>query len=171
MYTACSPNWTTTGGGGMSRKLTILACAAIAAASLPGAVRAQQRPTEPDWPLPMNTNPLLGYVILNQNEIRTGNGMTIYRVDGEGWYDGNLKRLTVSSETNKRASDCTRAHPLGKRRADILQAIFKVRSTKAAICPPPNKLFRRCLIAPAKPVRAVALPSSSSHPGSPEHLQ
>ena len=82
----------------MSRKLAIMAYAAIAAALLPGTVLAQQQPTEPSWPQPMNTNPMLGYAILNQNEIRTGNGAATYRWDGAGWYGGNLSRVWFSSE-------------------------------------------------------------------------
>ena len=81
----------------MSRKLAIMAYAAIAAASLPGTVLAQQQPTEPGWPQPMNTNPLLSFAILNQNEIRTGSGAAAYRWDGEGWYGGNLSRVWFSS--------------------------------------------------------------------------
>ena len=83
----------------MNRTMAITACvAAVAAALLPGTVLAQQQPTEPGWPQPMNTNPLLGYAILNQNEVRTGNGATTYRWDGEGWYGGNLSRVWFSSE-------------------------------------------------------------------------
>jgi len=83
----------------MNGKTTLRAsAAALVALLLPITAFAQQKPTEPGWPQPMNTNPLLGYAILNQNEIRIGNGTTTYRWDGEGWYGGNVNRAWFTSE-------------------------------------------------------------------------
>lgn len=72
---------------------------ALAAAWLPVVAFAQQ-PNKPGWPNAMNNDPLLGYAILNQNEIRTGNGTTTYRWDGEGWYGGNINRAWFKTEGN-----------------------------------------------------------------------
>lgn len=77
-----------------------LAIALAVLSLLPAAAFAQQQPTKPGWPMPMNNNPLLGYAILNQNELRTGNGNTTYRWDGEGWYGGNLNRAWFATEGN-----------------------------------------------------------------------
>ncbi|MDE2464959.1 MAG: copper resistance protein B [Alphaproteobacteria bacterium] len=57
-----------------------------------------QGPSEPGWPQPMNNDPILGYAILHQNELRIGSGLTAYRWDGEGWYGGNINRAWFSSE-------------------------------------------------------------------------
>ncbi|MGH8227006.1 MAG: copper resistance protein B [Steroidobacteraceae bacterium] len=82
-----------------------LGASATAAALLllPAIAVAQQQPTEPGWPLPIQNNPILGYASLNQNELRIGDGTT-YRWDGEGWYGGNLNRLWVKSEGNLETS-------------------------------------------------------------------
>ena len=82
--------------GGIAMKAFAIA---LVASLLPVAAFAQQ-PTEPGWPNAMNNNPLLGYAILNQNELRTGNGATTYRWDGEGWYGGNINRAWFTSEGN-----------------------------------------------------------------------
>lgn len=66
----------------------------------PAAAIAQQQSTEPGWPQTMNNNPMLGYFILNQNELRMGSGDNTYRWDGEGWYGGNLNRVWLSTEGN-----------------------------------------------------------------------
>jgi copper resistance protein B len=65
---------------------------------LPMAGRAGQQPTQPGWPQPVNNDRWFGYGILNQNEIRTGQGQSIYRWDGEGWYGGNLNRAWFKTE-------------------------------------------------------------------------
>lgn len=64
---------------------------------LPVAAQAQQQPTEPGWPQPMDSDGAYGYALLNQNELRFGDS-TSYRWDGEGWYGGDLDRLWVKSE-------------------------------------------------------------------------
>lgn len=69
------------------------------AALLPVPLAAQQQPTQPEWPQPMSGDQPMGYAILNQNELRIGNG-TSYRWEGEGWYGGTLDRLWVKSEGN-----------------------------------------------------------------------
>jgi len=84
----------------MSNNIIARACltALFMTGLLPAAAHAQQQPTEPGWPQPMNNNPLFGYAILNQNELRMGDGDTTYRWSGEGWYGGNLNRAWFSSE-------------------------------------------------------------------------
>lgn len=86
----------------MMTKLTVKAVLAglSLAVLLPAYAVAQQQPSEPGWPQPMNNNPLLGYAILNQNELRTGNGNDTYRWEGEGWYGGNLNRAWFKTEGN-----------------------------------------------------------------------
>lgn len=59
---------------------------------------AQQQPTEPGWPQPVQNNMSFWKVLLNQNELRTGNGVTTYRWDGEAWYGGNLNQIWFRSE-------------------------------------------------------------------------
>ena len=66
---------------------------------LPLSALAQQ-PTEPGWPQPMHNDRAFGYAILNQNELRTGNGRGTYRWEGEGWYGGNINRAWFKSEGN-----------------------------------------------------------------------
>ena len=65
---------------------------------LPAAAIAGQQPTEPGWPQAMNNNRLFGYGILDQNELRTGQGQSLYRWEGEGWYGGNLNRAWFKTE-------------------------------------------------------------------------
>ncbi len=69
----------------------------ILAALLPALAFAQQQPSEPGWPQPIENDRLFGYAMLNQNEVRVGDG-TAYRWDGEAWYGDNLNRLWVKSE-------------------------------------------------------------------------
>lgn len=57
-----------------------------------------QGPTEPGWPQPMSTDPHIGYVILHQNELRVGNGLSLYRWDGEVYYGGTINRAWFTSE-------------------------------------------------------------------------
>lgn len=59
-----------------------------------------QKPTQPGWPQPVENNRSFGYARLNQNELRTGNGVSTYRWEGEGWYGGNLNRAWFKSEGN-----------------------------------------------------------------------
>lgn len=84
----------------MSSRRALMAFVIALAASLPPFAACAQQPTEPGWPNAMNTNPLLGYAILHQNEIRTGTGTTVYRWDGEGWYGGNINRAWFKTEGN-----------------------------------------------------------------------
>lgn len=65
---------------------------------LPVAAKAGQQPTQPGWPQPVANDRWFGYGILNQNELRTGQGQSIYRWDGEGWYGGNLNRAWLKTE-------------------------------------------------------------------------
>jgi copper resistance protein B len=65
---------------------------------LPMAVKAGQQPTQPGWPQPVENDRRFGYGILNQNELRTGGGQSVYRWEGEGWYGGNLNRAWFKSE-------------------------------------------------------------------------
>jgi Uncharacterized protein involved in copper resistance len=44
--------------------------------------------------------PLISYAMLNQNEWRTGDGVSTYRWEGEGWYGGNINRAWFKSEGN-----------------------------------------------------------------------
>ena len=72
--------------------------AALASALiLPIAAQAQQQPTEPGWPQPVQNNRSFGYAILNQNEFRVGNP-DAYRWEGEGWYGNDFNRLWLKSE-------------------------------------------------------------------------
>lgn len=79
----------------MMKKITI---PLMIASLLPVAARAGQKPTEPGWPQPVANDRFFGYGILNQNEIRTGQGQSIYRWDGEGWYGDNVNRTWLKSE-------------------------------------------------------------------------
>ena len=73
---------------------------AIALGTLLPAVVSAQQPTEPGWPQPMNNDRSFGYAILNQNELRTGDGHNTYRWAGEGWYGGNINRAWFKTEGN-----------------------------------------------------------------------
>lgn len=64
---------------------------------LPIAAHAQQQPSEPGWPQPVQNNRSLGYAILNQNELRAGSPDS-YRWEGEAWYGDDFDRLWVRSE-------------------------------------------------------------------------
>lgn len=89
----------------MRVKLALNASAvAVALLLLSEIAAAQQQPTEPGWPLPLNNNPVLGYASLNQNELRLGSDTT-YRWDGEGWYGGNVNRLWFKSQGNFETSN------------------------------------------------------------------
>lgn len=76
---------------------TLLATAGLSVASL---AQAQQKPTQPGWPQPVENNRAFGYAALNQNELRTGNGNSTYRWEGEGWYGGNVNRAWFKAEGN-----------------------------------------------------------------------
>jgi len=65
---------------------------------LPMAVKAGQQPTQPGWPQPVENDRWFGYGILHQNELRTGEGESLYRWDGEGWYGDNLNRAWFKSQ-------------------------------------------------------------------------
>jgi copper resistance protein B len=64
------------------------------------AAEAGQQPSQPGWPQVMNNDRWYGYGILNQNELRLGDGQSSYRWDGEGWYGGNLNRAWFKTEGN-----------------------------------------------------------------------
>jgi copper resistance protein B len=65
---------------------------------MPSLVAAGQQPTEPGWPQPMNNDRSFGYAILDQNELRSGDGRNAYRWEGEGWYGGNIDRAWFKTE-------------------------------------------------------------------------
>lgn len=65
--------------------------------TLPIAAQAQQQPTEPGWPQPIQNNRSFGYAALNQNELRVGNA-DAYRWEGEGWYGNDFNRLWLKTE-------------------------------------------------------------------------
>lgn len=65
---------------------------------LPAVAWAGQQPTEPGWPQPVENNRWFGYGILNQNEVRSGEGQSTYRWDGEAWYGDNPNRAWVKTE-------------------------------------------------------------------------
>lgn len=67
---------------------------------LPMTAVAQQQPTEPGWPQPIHNNLMYSYAKLSQNELRTGNGDSTYRWEGEGWYGGNINRAWFKTEGN-----------------------------------------------------------------------
>jgi copper resistance protein B len=64
----------------------------------PAIALGQQQPTEPGWPQPVNNEQTFGYASLDQNEIRTGDGLTTYRWDGEGWWGDDINRAWFKSE-------------------------------------------------------------------------
>jgi copper resistance protein B len=79
----------------MLRKITIIPMLALL---LPVATQAGQKPTRPGWPQPVENDRWFGYGILNQNEVRAGEGQNVYRWEGEGWVGGNLNRVWLKSE-------------------------------------------------------------------------
>jgi copper resistance protein B len=81
----------------MTRCRGPLGCLLLASV-LPTISLAQQRPTEPGWPQPVNNQQRFAYAILNQNEVRMGAGLTTYRWEGEGWWGTDSNRLWVKSE-------------------------------------------------------------------------
>ncbi|MDE3152829.1 MAG: copper resistance protein B [Gemmatimonadota bacterium] len=74
--------------------------ALVAAAS----AGAQQQPSQPGWPQPVDNNRLFGTAVLNQNEWRTSGGSDAYRWDGEGWYGDDWNRIRLKSEGNLMAA-------------------------------------------------------------------
>jgi copper resistance protein B len=84
----------------MSANKTILAilAAAVLALATPFAAGAGQQPTEPGWPQPVHNNLAFSRVMLNQNELRAGNGNTTYRWEGDAWYGDNLNRAVFRTE-------------------------------------------------------------------------
>jgi copper resistance protein B len=65
---------------------------------LPAMAKSGQQPTKPGWPQPVENNRAFGYVALDQNELRVGEGQSLYRWDGEGWYGDNLNRAWFKTE-------------------------------------------------------------------------
>jgi copper resistance protein B len=59
---------------------------------------AQQPPMPMAGPLSMHDDRSFGYAALNQNEWRSGNGVSTYRWAGEAWYGGNIDRAWLKSE-------------------------------------------------------------------------
>lgn len=64
---------------------------------LPVLAHAQQQPSEPGWPQPVENDRSFGYAALNQNELRVGSPDS-YRWEGEGWYGDDFNRLWLKSE-------------------------------------------------------------------------
>lgn len=83
-------------GAALATAASILGLAWLLA--VPVSCWAQQKPTEPGWPQPLNNNPSFLSAMIDQNEVRTGPGGAIYRWDGEAWYGGNSNRLWLRSE-------------------------------------------------------------------------
>lgn len=81
------------------------AIAAVVAVLL-AAVRAgaQQQPSQPGWPQPVDNHRTFGSGVLNQNEWRTGSGSGAYRWDGEAWYGNDWNRIWVKSEGSLNAT-------------------------------------------------------------------
>ncbi|MDE2051610.1 MAG: copper resistance protein B [Gammaproteobacteria bacterium] len=73
---------------------------------LPMAAYAQQQPSEPGWPQPVQNDPSFGYAILNQNELRVGTP-DAYRWEGEAWYGNDFNRLWMKSEGSVDTSNGT----------------------------------------------------------------
>lgn len=86
----------------MITKKTIQAIltAAVFTLTIPFTAGAGQRPTEPGWPQPVHSNLPFSRVMLNQNELRAGNGNTTYRWEGDAWYGDNLNRAMLRTEGN-----------------------------------------------------------------------
>jgi len=78
----------------LNRTLALTAFAAM----LPLTTLAQQQPTQAAWPQPVENNRPFGFAILDQNELRTGNGDNSYRWEGEGWYGDHLNRAWFKTE-------------------------------------------------------------------------
>ncbi|HQU16194.1 MAG: hypothetical protein B7Z66_09315 [Chromatiales bacterium 21-64-14] len=74
--------------------------AALALGLLLGPVAYAQQPTKPGWPQPVQNNLPYSYWALNQNELRTWDGNSTYRWEGEGWYGGNINRAWFKTEGN-----------------------------------------------------------------------
>jgi copper resistance protein B len=79
----------------------------VAIALLPAVADAQQQPTQPGWPQPVDNERTFGTGILNQNEWRAGNGSGTYRWDGEAWYGGDLNRAWLKTEGDLDAANGT----------------------------------------------------------------
>ena len=74
--------------------------AVVVAMLVPIAAHAQQQPSQPGWPQPMNNNRRFAFAMLDQNEMRTGNGSDTYRWEGDAWYGNDLNRAWLRSEGN-----------------------------------------------------------------------
>jgi copper resistance protein B len=59
---------------------------------------AGQQPTQPGWPQPINSNPILSYTLLDQLEGRIGNGDTSFRWNAEGWYGDRYNKFWYKTE-------------------------------------------------------------------------
>jgi len=77
---------------------------------------AQQQPAQPGWPQPVHNDRIFDYAILHQNELRSGDGSSTYRWDGEGWYGNDLNRAWVRTEGNLD----TRTSTFGEAEAQLL---------------------------------------------------
>jgi copper resistance protein B len=85
------------------------------AALLTAPAGAQQQPTQPGWPQPIDSNEPSGYAVLHQNELRAGDGQDGYRWDAEGWYGDDLNRAWLRTEGTVDTGDSGRG---GTGRAD-----------------------------------------------------
>jgi copper resistance protein B len=65
---------------------------------LPSMGAAGQQPMQPGWPPPVENDRSFGFAVLDQNELRTGDGRNTYRWEGEGWYGGNIDRVWFKTE-------------------------------------------------------------------------
>lgn len=65
---------------------------------LPARAFAQQGPTEPGWPRPVDDRRVFAFGLLDQAELRAGDALPAYRWNAEGWYGGDLNRLWLRTE-------------------------------------------------------------------------
>jgi copper resistance protein B len=82
------------------RTIQAILAAAVLTLTMPFPAGAGQQPTEPGWPQPVHSNLPFSRVMLNQNELRAGNGNTTYRWEGDAWYGDNLNRGVFRTEGN-----------------------------------------------------------------------
>jgi len=74
-------------------------CALLSLIALfPARAPAQQGPTQPGWPRPVEDRRIFAFGLLDQAEIRVGDALPAYRWKAEGWYGGDLNRLWLRTE-------------------------------------------------------------------------
>ncbi|HET7569813.1 MAG TPA: copper resistance protein B [Gammaproteobacteria bacterium] len=76
----------------------ILPVLSIAIAFVPGVASAGQQPTQPGWPQPINSNPVLSYNLIDQLEERLGDGASSLRWDAQGWVGNNKHKFWYKTE-------------------------------------------------------------------------